>query len=53
VLDGLGVVGEEGACRDRIADFARAGLTMPVILPFTPAGADPRTSLLRSLRAFG
>ena len=30
VLDGLGVVGDEAACRDRIASFARAGVTMPL-----------------------
>jgi probable F420-dependent oxidoreductase len=53
VLDGLGVV---GFCRERIAAFARAGLTMPVVLPFNPAaaaGGDPRPTLLRTLRAFG
>jgi probable F420-dependent oxidoreductase len=53
ILDGLGVVGNEAACRERIAAFARAGLTMPVVLPFTPAGADPRATLLRTMRAFG
>ncbi|MGH7275721.1 MAG: LLM class F420-dependent oxidoreductase [Candidatus Rokuibacteriota bacterium] len=53
VLDGLGVVGNEAFCRARIAEFARAGLTQPVILPFVPAGAgDPRAALLRTLRAF-
>jgi hypothetical protein len=52
VLEGLGVVGDEASCRDRIDAFARAGLTMPVVLPFTATGADPRTSLLRTLRAF-
>jgi probable F420-dependent oxidoreductase len=53
VLDGLGVVGDEEFCRRRIAEFARAGLTQPVILPFVPAGApDPRAALLRTLRAF-
>jgi len=54
VLDGLGVVGDEAFCRDRIAEFGRAGLTQPVILPFAPAGAggDPRPALLRTLRAF-
>jgi probable F420-dependent oxidoreductase len=52
VLDGLGVVGPETFCRDRIADFARAGLTMPVVLPFVPAGSDPSTAVLRTLRAF-
>jgi len=53
VLEGLGVVGDEAACRDRIEAFARVGVTMPVVLPFTPTGADPRASLLRTLRAFG
>jgi probable F420-dependent oxidoreductase len=52
VLDGLGVVGPEAACRARLADFARAGVTMPVVLPFTPAGADARAALLRTMRAF-
>ncbi len=52
LLDGLGVVGPEQRCRDRIADFERAGLTMPVILPFTPAGGDARAAVLRTLRTF-
>jgi len=56
MLDGLGVVGDEAFCRERIDAFARAGLTMPVVLPFNPAastGGDPRPGLLRTLRAFG
>ncbi len=52
VLDGLGVVGDETFCRGRIAEFARAGLTQPVIVPFAPPGADQRAALLRTLRAF-
>ena len=52
LLDGLGVVGDEAACRARVAEFARAGLTEAVILPFVPAGVDPPTALLRTLRAF-
>lgn len=54
VLDGLGVVGDEAFCRARVAEFARAGLTQPVILPFAPpaAAGDPRAALLRTLRAF-
>jgi probable F420-dependent oxidoreductase len=52
VLDGLGVVGPEQFCRDRIAEFARAGLTMPVVMPFTPAGGDTRAAVLRTLRTF-
>jgi probable F420-dependent oxidoreductase len=51
MLDGLGVVGDEAFCRARIAEFARTGLTQPVIVPFAPAGVD-RASLLRTLRAF-
>src|SRR5207237_9765589 len=52
VLDGLGVIGDEAFCRERVDAFARAGLTMPVVLPFNPAGAvggDPRPSLMRTL----
>ncbi len=54
VLDGLGVVGDEAFCRERIAEFVRAGLTQPVIVPFAPpgGGGDPRPALLRTLRAF-
>ena len=51
-LDGLGVVGPEASCRERIAEFARAGLTQPVIVPFAPGGADARAAQLRTLRAF-
>ena len=51
VLDGLGVVGDEAVCQARVAQYARAGLTMPVIVPFTPE-ADAVPSLLRTLRTF-
>ena len=51
-LDGLGVVGPEALCRERIAEFARAGLTQPVIVPFAPGGGDARAAQLRTLRAF-
>src|SRR2546426_1641113 len=34
-------------CRERIAAFARAGLTQPVILPFAPA-ADRKSTRLNS-----
>ena len=50
-LDGLGVVGDEAFCRARIAEFARAGLTMPVVVPVSHE-KDPGPSLLRTLRAF-
>jgi probable F420-dependent oxidoreductase len=52
MLDALGVVGSADFCRARIADFARAGLTEPVVLPF-PTGEDPRPTVLSTLRAFG
>jgi hypothetical protein len=52
-LEGLGVVGPESFCRERIAEFTRAGLTQPVIVPFAPGvGHDTRTAQLRTLRAF-
>jgi probable F420-dependent oxidoreductase len=54
-LDALGVVGPDAVCRARIGEFARGGLTQPVILPFAPvaaAGREPGAALLRTLRAF-
>jgi hypothetical protein len=52
LLDGLGVVGDEAFCRGRIKAYAAAGMTMPVILPFVPEGADRAASLRRTLTAF-
>jgi probable F420-dependent oxidoreductase len=52
VLDGLGVVGDEAFCRKRLAAYAAAGMTMPVILPFVPEGANRAASLRRTLTAF-
>src|SRR2546427_582209 len=53
LLDGLGVVGPPAFCRERIAEFARAGLTHPGIGPLGPgARADARASARRTLRAF-
>ena len=51
VLDAFGVVGPETECRQRLAEFSRAGLTMPVVVPFAPEG-DRRASVLRTIRAF-
>ena len=51
LLDALGVVGDERYCRGRIAEFSRAGLTMPVVVPFAPEG-DRKASILRTVRAF-
>ena len=51
MLEALGVVGPESYCRERIAEFARAGLTTPVVVPFAPEG-DRQASILRTVRAF-
>jgi alkanesulfonate monooxygenase SsuD/methylene tetrahydromethanopterin reductase-like flavin-dependent oxidoreductase (luciferase family) len=51
MLDALGVVGPEAYCRERVAEFARAGLTMPVVVPFAPEG-ERKASILRTVRAF-
>jgi len=51
LLDALGVVGPEAYCRERIAELSRAGLTMPVVVPFAPDG-DRKASILRTVRAF-
>ncbi|MFQ5897870.1 MAG: LLM class flavin-dependent oxidoreductase [Candidatus Methylomirabilia bacterium] len=50
-LDGLGVVGSTDSCRQRLKEFAKAGLTQPVVLPFTP-GPTPFPTLLRTVQAF-
>lgn len=50
-LDGLGVVGSADFCRQRLGQFAKAGLTQPVVFPFTP-DATPFHSLLRTVHAF-
>jgi len=50
-LDALGVVGPADFCRDRVAQYARAGLTMPVVFPVSP-DSDPKPSLLGTLRTF-
>ena len=52
VLDGLGVVGDEKFCRERFAEYARAGLTMPVVMPYVPEGVERAASLRRTLAAF-
>jgi probable F420-dependent oxidoreductase len=54
VLDALGVVGPEASCRARMQEFVAAGLTMPVVVPFTPegGGAEAQASILRTVRTF-
>jgi probable F420-dependent oxidoreductase len=52
VLDGLGAIGDEKFCRARFAEYARAGLTMPVVLPYVPEGVDRAASLRRTFAAF-
>lgn len=51
LLDAVGVVGTAEFCRARIAEFAAAGLTMPVIAPFSP-DRDPRGAFRRTVEAF-
>lgn len=51
VLDSLGVVGPADFCRARLAEYVKAGLTMPVVVPFT-AEPSPGPALLATLRAF-
>jgi probable F420-dependent oxidoreductase len=51
VLDGLGVVGDAEFCRARVAEYAKAGLTQPVVIPFSP-DPEPIPSLLRTIRTF-
>lgn len=50
-LDGMGVVGPADFCRQRLQEFARAGLTQPVVFPFSP-DPTPFPSLLRTVQAF-
>lgn len=49
-LDGLGVVGPADFCRRRLAEFAKAGLTQPVVFPFSP-DPDPVPTVIRTLEA--
>ncbi len=49
-LDGLGVVGPAEFCRQRLAEFAKAGLTQPVVIPFS-ADSDPKPTVARTLQA--
>lgn len=51
VLDALGAVGPAVACRARLDEFGRAGLTMPVVVPFAPE-TGRREAVLRTIRAF-
>ncbi|MBI4611418.1 MAG: LLM class flavin-dependent oxidoreductase [Candidatus Rokubacteria bacterium] len=50
-LDGLGVVGPADFCRQRLDQFAKAGLTQPVVFPFSP-DPTPFPSLLGTIQAF-
>ncbi len=51
MLDALGVVGSADFCSQRLREFAKAGLTQPVVFPFSP-DPMPFPSLLRTVRAF-
>jgi probable F420-dependent oxidoreductase len=50
VLDALGVVGSTDFCGQRLQDFAKAGLTQPVVFPFSP-DPEPLASLLSTVQA--
>ncbi len=50
-LDAMGIVGPADFCRQRIKDYANAGLTQPLVFPFTP-DPQPLPSLLRTAQAF-
>ena len=53
-LDGLGVIGPADFCRDRVAQYAKAGLTQPVVMPFAGGSADGGSeAVIRTVRAFG
>lgn len=52
VLEGLGVVGGEDHCRARFGEFARHGVTQPVLIPIA-LGGDPKAALLRAVRGLG
>lgn len=51
MLDALGVVGPADFCAQRLQEFAKAGLTQPVVFPFSP-DPEPLASLLGTVRAF-
>jgi hypothetical protein len=43
-------VGPAEFCRQRLAEFAKAGLTQPVVIPFS-ADSDPKPTVARTLQA--
>ena len=51
LLDALGVIGPADGCRQRFAEFARAGLTMPVVFPFA-TGPQAAEAVRRTVTAF-
>jgi probable F420-dependent oxidoreductase len=51
-LHAMGVIGEAAACRERHAEFAKAGVTETVVFPFS-GDPDPRPTLRRTVGAFG
>lgn len=51
MLDDLGIAGPERFCRERLNEFAKAGVTQLVVFPFS-AEADPNAALPRTVRAF-
>jgi alkanesulfonate monooxygenase SsuD/methylene tetrahydromethanopterin reductase-like flavin-dependent oxidoreductase (luciferase family) len=49
-LDALGVVGSAESCRESLAAFTRAGISMPVVFPFA-GGPEAAQAALRTVRA--
>jgi alkanesulfonate monooxygenase SsuD/methylene tetrahydromethanopterin reductase-like flavin-dependent oxidoreductase (luciferase family) len=40
MVEALGVIGTAEVCRTRLRQFAEAGITLPIVLPFTPEAAS-------------
>ena len=49
MVDAVTIAGTPAECRERLARYREAGLSLPIISP-RPAGADPRTSMMDAIR---
>lgn len=49
MVEALGLVGSAAACRERLAAFAAAGISLPVVFPIAPGGTA--AELRRTLEA--
>jgi alkanesulfonate monooxygenase SsuD/methylene tetrahydromethanopterin reductase-like flavin-dependent oxidoreductase (luciferase family) len=52
MVHALAAIGSPDACRTQLATFAAAGVTLPIIFPFSYDPA-PGASVLRTLQALG